>query len=335
MKKFKFHIGIDVSKKTLDACLISEDRNIDTFHAKVSNNFNGIKLLISHLKKKNFKLEDSLFCFENTGIYSLPLSSYFSQHNYSFWEVPAIEIKRSKGLTRGKSDRIDAQSIALYSLSNMRKFKPTVLPDMDVQQLKLLNTERDKIIKAIKSIKRTQESKEFYGNEVYKVVSSINRRTVKSLESTLTRIDEEIKKIIRSSIKLSEQDRLIQSIPGVGPQASINLIITTAGFTKFDNWRQMACYAGVAPFEYTSGTSIKKRTKVHHLADKKMKASLHMCALTAIRHNSEIRNYYERKLNEGKAKLLVINNVRAKLLARVFSVIHKNQPYVDTFKFAS
>jgi transposase len=77
----------------------------------------------------------------------------------------------------------------------------------------------------------------------------------------------------------------IKSIPGIGEQTAVYLIITTKGFTAFKNWRQFACYSGVAPFEFSSGSSVKGKTKVNHMADKKMKSLLQMCALTALKYD--------------------------------------------------
>jgi transposase len=118
-------------------------------------------------------------------------------------------------------------------------------------------------------------------------------------------------------------------------QTAIYLLVATKGFDVFENWRQLACYSGVAPFPYQSGTSIRGRNKVHPLADKKLKSLLNMCAICAVRYDRELKAYYERKVKEGKAKMLVINNVRAKLLARVFAVINRGTPFVNTYKFAS
>jgi len=60
-----------------------------------------------------------------------------------------------------------------------------------------------------------------------------------------------------------------------------------------------------------------------------------MCAIVAVRHDKELKTYYERKIAEGKAKMLVINNVRCKLLARTFAVINRKTLFINTFKFAS
>jgi len=141
--------------------------------------------------------------------------------------------------------------------------------------------------------------------------------------------------IIETEEKLNQQYKLITSIPGIGMKTAIYLIIATKGFDAFDDWRKLACYAGVAPFPYQSGTSIKGRNKVHPLADKKLKSLLNMCAICAIRYDKELRAYYERKIKEGKSKMLVINNVRCKLLSRVFAVINRKTPFINTFKFAS
>ena len=141
--------------------------------------------------------------------------------------------------------------------------------------------------------------------------------------------------IIAMEEKLNSQYKLVTSIPGIGMQTAIYLLIATKGFEAFENWRQLACYAGVAPFPYQSGTSIRGRNKVHPLADKKLKSLLNMCAICAVRHDRELKAYYERKVKEGKSKMLVINNVRAKLLARVFAVINRGTPFVNTHKFAA
>jgi hypothetical protein len=88
--------------------------------------------------------------------------------------------------------------------------------------------------------------------------------------------------------------------------------------------------------KYTKAIITKeRRNKVHPLADKKLKSLLNMCAIVAVRYDKELKAYYERKVAEGKPKMLVINNVRGKLLARVFAVTNRETPFINTYKFAS
>lgn len=131
------------------------------------------------------------------------------------------------------------------------------------------------------------------------------------------------------------QNKLIQTVPGIGKQTALYFIIATKGFSAFTNWRKFACYSGVAPFEYSSGSSIKGRTKVNHMADKKMKSLLQMCAMTTLKYDPQIKEYYIKKKGEGKNAMLVLNNVRCKLISRVFAVINRETPYINTHKFAS
>ena len=171
--------------------------------------------------------------------------------------------------------------------------------------------------------------------EVFKVVASVNATVINELKKALKSIENKMFTIIESEENLSQQYELVTSIPGIGKQTAIYLIIATKGFEAFENWRQLACYAGVAPFPYQSGTSIFRQNKVHPFADKKLKSLLNMCAICAVRHDKELKTYYDRKVAEGKSKMLVINNVRCKLLARTFAVINRKSTFINTYKFAS
>lgn len=71
------------------------------------------------------------------------------------------------------------------------------------------------------------------------------------------------------------------------------------------------------------------------MADKKMKMLLQMEALAAIKHDAQLKEYYNKKKSEGKNNMLVLNNVRCKIIDRVFSVINRKTPYINTYKFAS
>ena len=335
MKKFNYYVGIDVSKLKLDVTVLNECENTtETKHYKIENTKKGIHQFV---KKElgTYDLEQIVFCFENTGIYSLPLAYYFSENSISFWQVPSMEIKRSKGITRGKSDKIDSKSIAFYAFTHLHKFRPSRLSLKSIQQLRLLVTEREKVLKSLAAFQTTSEVIDFVPKEIYNPVASINATMIKQLKIAEKKIEEKMFAIIASEEKLTLQFQLITSIPGIGKHTAIYLIIATKGFEAFDNWRQLACYAGVAPFPYQSGTSINGRNKVHPLADKKLKSLLTMCAIIAVRNDKEIKTYYDKKVNEGKSKMLVLNNVRCKLLARVFAVINRETPFINTLKFAS
>jgi len=138
----------------------------------------------------------------------------------------------------------------------------------------------------------------------------------------------EIKKLILSDDKLNKTVGLVTSVIGIGKITALHLTIFTNFFTRYDNPKQLACYCGVVPFEYTSGDSIFRKSRVHPMANRTLKKHLHMSALAAINHDPDIREYFQRKVAEGKNKMLVVNNVRNKLVHRVCAVIKRQEPYV-------
>lgn len=334
MKKYLFHVGIDISKSKLDVVLVETGTPVCSEHFIVDNNPKGVKAIIDLLKKRKIDVGEVLFCCENTGVYTYPLSTYLSEKNLDYWVVPAIEIKRSKGISRGKNDKTDARDIALYSIRNIDKLKLSTMAEKEIQQLKLLFTERDKIIKAIRLFEMSKENIDFIAKDIYRTVALVNANTIKALKGSLKVVETKMKEIVKSHTVLSQQFELAKSVPGVGPQTAMYLIIATKGFKAFDSSRKFACYAGVAPFEYSSGSSVRGRTKVNHMADKKMKSLLQMCALTAIKCDPQLKEYYNKKKEEGKNGMLVINNIRCKIVGRIFSVVKRQTPFVNTYKFA-
>src|SRR5690606_844038 len=334
MKKIENFLGVDVGKHILEYCLIGTDNQIVN-KGKVNNNAVSLGKFFSQLENNGYSKSTSLVIFENTGIYSNPISRYLHENQWPYSEVPALEIKRSKGLSRGKSDRADARDIAVYGLRNMDKIILSTEPETLLQQLKILATEREKILAAIQSFSRTSEAEEFLGKEVFKAVKVVNRQTIAALKKQLKSVDDLLAKLVKSNADLKHQQDLLKSIPGIAEVSSVYLLLATKGFTKFKNWRKFACYCGIAPFEYTSGSSIRGRTRVNHLADKKMKSLLHLLCLTAIRHDEELKLYYLRKKEEGKHSLLVLNSVKCKLVSRIFAVIKRDTPFVKTHQYYS
>jgi transposase len=301
----------------------------------IDNNEKSILSFFKKLLKDKILPANTLVCFEDTGIYSMPLSCVLSEQQIDYWKVAALEIKRSKGIYRGKSDKIDSKDIALYALSHLYKLHLSKISSTAIQQLHLLFSEREKIIKALGVFGRTSKNKDFLPKTVFQSVENINKTIINQLNMTLKKVEEKLMEICKENETLEQQLQLITSIKGVGKFTAIYLIFCTKGFECFDNWRQLACYADVAPFPHTSGSSVRGKTKVSPLADLKLKSLLNMCAIVAVQHDAELKAYYERKIAEGKPKMLVINNVRCKLLARIFAVIMRNSPFINTWKFAA
>ena len=210
MKNYRTYLGIDVAKLTLDYCLVTDDQQLE--REQILNTQKSINSFLKNLKKAGHELDQILFVFENTGIYSSLLSLVLSENELDYSQVPALEIKRSLGITRGKSDKVDAKEIAYYAKRNTDKITLSVLPELNLQQLKIIFSEREKTIAAIKVFERTMENEMFLSKEVFGTVKAINRQTVKYLKKQLAMLDDKIKKLIREDEVLYKQQQLLKFV---------------------------------------------------------------------------------------------------------------------------
>jgi len=332
-KDYSHFIGLDVSKDKLDYCIATKE---DTQHqfGILANSAKAINAFLKSVSKKYSKGE-LLFCLENTGVYSMPLCYWLQANGLDYRVVSALQIKRSKGITRGKTDKADAKDIAFYAMSHTRGLTLSILPENDFVELRLLLAEREKVVKAISLFQSTSESKSYLPKEVLQTTLAHNKQMMNFLKKQLKQIEASISKLVARNPTFREQNELLQTIPGVGRQTAVCFIAYTQAFTLFKNHRQFACFAGVAPFEYSSGSSVRGGTKVSQLANKKVKTLLNMAALSAKKWDPQIKDYYERKVSEGKNKMLVLNAVRCKIISRAFAVIQRNSPFVNTLKAIS
>ena len=203
------------------------------------------------MEAKKVNISETFFCFENTGVYSVPLSVFLSERGEDYMEAPAIEIKKYKGIARGKTDKTDARDIALYSLRNKDKLKLSKIPSKEILTLRVLLSEREKTVESIKSFSMGKENIDFLPDEVSKVWQEGNARILKQLKDYLYELDQQIEEIVCSCDRLNRQKKLLMSIPGICKTIAVYMLIATKGFTSFQNARHFACYSGVAPFEYS------------------------------------------------------------------------------------
>jgi transposase len=330
--EFKFFIGIDVSKATLDIALLDSNHPTSVSHQQLSNDDAGIEQMLLWLQQnKGFSIKDSLFCLEHTGMYNYPLLQLFSQQDASVWVENPIQIKKSLGLQRGKNDKIDAIRIAQYAYRSRQQVKLWQPTREVTDSLKHLAALRERLVETKKRLLTPVKELSETGNEkMAKMLEKAMRKTMDGLDRDLKAIEAQMKDIIDKDDDLKRLFELVTSVVGIGFVTAVNLIVYTNEFKLFGNHRQFACYSGVAPFEYRSGSSIRGRTRVSPMANKKMKRYLHMASLTGVKMDEGLKAYYQRKVAEGKNKMSVLNAIRNKLLARVFAVVNRGSIYQKT-----
>jgi transposase len=328
----KWFIGIDVSKDTLDVAMHGLNAPEQFTDKKVENNFRGYGFLLSWIKEKKIPLEECVFCMEHTGAYSLVLTAFLNEQNLFVSVEPALQIKRSIGMVRGKNDKIDARRIAIYAMDKKDKLKNFKVPGKSILKIKQLLTYRDQLTRTMASFKTSLKSHNRFQlvTEPDFVTLDIQKQ-VKDLEMRIEKINQEVEDIIKQEDELKNNYELIRSVKGIGLVISAFMLVTTVNFERFDNGRSYACYSGVAPFEHSSGI-VKGRTTVSFLANKRMKTLLYNAANSAAQYDPELKQYYNRKTKEGKDHQLVMNAICCKLIYRMFSVVKRQTPFVSTYK---
>ena len=326
--KVKLISGIDVSKKTFDIALGANAQGASVVKTCFANNTDGYKKLENWLKDQNATFEDVLFCLENTGIYHRLLVDFLMTKKAIVWVETPVQIKWSMGIQRGKSDAVDCERIFTYAFRNQDKIIPYEERNKTIQQIADYMALRERLQQCIKALSVPVKELNSVGlKQEAKACEKASKKSISTMKKELKKLDEKIRTLIEENEKLSEKYKQATSVRCVGFVAATYLLIYTNGFTGFNSAKQLASYCGIAPFEWSSGTSIRGKTKVHPMANKRLKTVLHMCAISSVRHNPEMAEYFKRKVAEGKNKMSVLNAVRNKVVHRVFSCVKNKKMY--------
>jgi len=329
-----YFLGIDISKKKFDAALTQDGCNMHEL--VVANNRAQIRVAFRELKKKfGFSFNQLVICLEHTGIYCQPLLDFVVEHSIKVCMESALQIKQSQGMVRGKNDRIDAKRIAGYAFKNRGQLKFWRPQRQVVQKLKALLVARERLVKVKVQLQTPlTEAEEFIEESIRQTMVKCCKKTIRALSEDIDKIEHEIDLLQAQDQTLNSQMKYATSVTGIGKITAANVIVSTGEFKRIADAKKFACYSGIAPFEHTSGTTIRGKTRVSKLANMTMKKLLHLSAMAAIRHSDELRLFYARKVAEGKNKMSVINAVRNKLISRVFACVKNQRTYEKTYQHA-
>ena len=339
----KIFIGVDFSKEKIDVVMISADGLNETaprVFEEFKNNKSGYNQLAKWVKKNSNSQDDAqmLFCGENTGGYSLGLCNYLYGKGLDMWLENAKSIKDASGIRRLKTDRADASMIAEYAMRNYDKaviYKPLSKSLSDLRELFLY---RQMIVRERSSlmVRRSEKKLTMEKSHAKTVISQSSRHLITEMNKEIAKIDKQIEELIHQDEELKEVYTIVTTVPGIGTQNAVCLMVYTDNFRKFSyDSRKIACYYGIAPFGKDSGTSVHTDPHVHFMANRQIKAILTQAALSATTHNPVIRDYYTRLLARGKKKQVAMNNVKNKLIHIVTAMVRNHQIFNPEYKIAA
>ena len=325
MEEKNVFIGVDFSKKTFDVAVM------DGKCRRFPNSEAGCNELLDWLGQDfGEELSGCLFCCENTGSHSLLLANCLYLHGCTLWMENPLQIKRSIGLARGKDDKTDAMQIARYAARNKADAVAYEPVSQHITDLRNLLSHRALLVSECTAIRNaaTERKVTAKGSACDEFLAQLSANEIQRLRHDIKEIEARMLLIIHEDERMDKHYNHIVSIKGVGMVNAAALIALTADFTKFPlNARKLACHVGVAPFKYESGTSVQRGTHVSRLCNHNIKPLLTQAALSAVRHNPNIKAYYARLIMRGKTNQLALNNVKNKLVHIIVGLVRKDEDY--------
>jgi transposase len=316
MNKYTETFGIDISKDVFD-CYGSKQG-----HLQFKNTEKGFVKFLEVLNDR------TLVVMEATGYYHYRLAQFLYKENQIVSVVNPLSVKRfiQMKLAKVKTDKSDAKAICEYGIINEVPLY-SALTDVQGECLQLFRW-LDSLIK-----KRTATKNKIHGEQVLGVPSKFVYR---SLKRTNKYLDKEILGIEHKLLSLVKQDQqqqltLLQSIPGIGLKTALFLIVVTDGFKKFERASQLCSYVGITPTIRESGSSVRGRSRISKVGNRKLRNLLFLCSFTACKHNKGCRAVYERIVNKGKSKKLALIAVSNKLIKQSFAIAKSGLAYDESY----
>lgn len=331
LKRFAESVGIDVSKLTLDVFLYNKK-----IHRQFANTKKGFVDMQKWVKSEVDSLNDLIYCFEHTGWYCILLSRFLQEQSMFYCCINPLELKRSMGFKRGKTDKTDSYEIARFAWLRKDELERSVPMPVKLIELQRLMSVREQLVKQC-TASRNLEKGLLVTIEKPSTDPGVKvlRNVIIQLEKHIAKLEKEMTDLIKTDDKMKNNYKLSKSVKGVGPILAIQMLLHTHNYTRFGEWRQFSAYCGLVPYPYQSGTSIMGRKKIHPISDVKMKSLLSMSAISAIQHDAELRVYYHKRVEEGKPKMVALNIIRNKIVSRIFATVKRGTPYVEIGKFAA
>lgn len=307
-------VGVDVSKDNLDVASWTSNE-----YKRFQNDPTGIRELIDWLKI----LQAELIVLEATGGLELP---FVAELAFEKMPVAVVNPRRIREFARSigqlaKTDKLDARVIAHFGAATHPEARK--LPTNDEEKLTALITRRRQIIEMLTAEKNRLHSARFSMKERIETHLSW-------LESELRDLDNEITKFIHQSPIWKEKDKLLRSVPGVGPVTSATILAMLPELGTL-NRKKIAALVGVAPVNKDSGRRQKKRRVYGGRAN--VRSVLYMAALSASKHNPRIKAFYDHLIRLGKEKKVALTACMRKLLVILNAIIRVNQNFTLTPDF--
>jgi transposase len=330
MNKVEFYVGIDISSKYFTVSILTAKTMKAVSFDNFENSINGFQSLLSEFQSQKIKSSDCIVCMEATGVYGENLAYFLISNNFLVAIENPLKVKRAFDISPKKTDKIDSKRIAEYAYRFVDELEAWTPKSQIIEEIRIFLAQREQftVQKTANTNARKALEKKFYRSE--KAIQMYMDMT-KKCDENIKSIDKEILALIEKEPEYRQAVANITTIPGVGNILAFHILAVTNGFQEHMDFKELASYAGIVPLPFESGSSVRKKTASSGIGPGKIRKLLFLASMSSRTYNKSMRDYFLRKVAEGKNKRLVLNNIGNKLLKLTLALVKNRKPYIENF----
>ncbi len=327
----QFFVGIDIASETFTAAAGQAPWKLLVSPATFPNRGEQFPAFRTWLQTHQFTPHDTIVCMEATGVYGEELGYWLVAQGYRVAIEPPLKVKRAFAPSGPKTDAVDSRQIAEYACrfaDELTFWQPRA---ETLEQIRVLLTTREQVVaqktahqNALRALRR-------------KVVRTplaeqVHQQLITQLKTQVALIEQELRRLIDQDPTFRRTLLLLLTVPGVGLLLAAHLIVLVYSSAAPLEARHLAGYIGIAPYDHSSGQSVRRRPRTRQYGPAMLRKLLRLAARSVSTHQQTFRQYYQRKLAEGKLKQVAFNNVANKLLKIICAVLRSGTPYIPNYR---
>jgi transposase len=326
-----YFLGIDIAAETVAASVFSQPGTSPLILPGVANTLEGFQAVEHWMVEHSITPHNCVLCLEATGVYGEALSYYFTSKGYRVAVEPPLKVKRAFRLGGHKTDPVDAAQIAEYAYRFYDELHFWTPPAPVLEQVKALLAVRDQFLAHRTANTNALRALERKPHQI-PLAEVMFQQAIDDLTDHIKALEQEIQRLLNDDHTYRQLIAILTSICGIGMIFAANLLVLTQAFSRPVNHKQLASYFGVSPLQHTSGSSVYKKPCSRRFGPGTFRKLLYLASLSVSTHNPQFRQYYLRKVAEGKPKRLVLNNVGNKLLKVVCALVKERSPFIPNYR---
>ena len=327
MTEIKYCVGVDMASSTFTVSVGEMPWKVLLKGQTFENAEDGYEQLLAWFAQQHLPISQTVVCMEATGVYSEGLAYFLYAKGCRVAVQSPLEVKRTFKPYGPKSDAVDSLQIAEYACRHTDKLAFWKPRSEILEQVKALLAVREQFVaqnvahkNALKALQRKSVRTPFAEQSYQQLIEQIKNQ--------IQAVDKEIRRLIESDPTFKEMLLLLLSVPGVGLLLAAHFILLVQCSLEY---KVLASFLGIAPNEYSSGTSVFKHATSRHFGPSAIRKLLYLAACSICTHQPQFGKYLARKTQEGKPARLVLNNVENKLVRIMCAVLKSKTAFVENY----